>query len=62
VIATYTGFILATAWIYAIAAEVVNIVSMVGVISKVSHEVNKVPQLVSNPDSGSWSHHSRLVQ
>lgn len=36
---SYCGFIISTAWIYAIAAEVVSIVLMLGVVSKISFDI-----------------------
>ncbi|EFP09334.1 CRE-NCX-7 protein [Caenorhabditis remanei] len=36
---SYAGFIMSIAWIYLISSEVVNVVTMLGVVSRVSHEV-----------------------
>ncbi|CAD6190402.1 unnamed protein product [Caenorhabditis auriculariae] len=36
---SYAGFLMAIAWIYLISSEVVNVVTMLGVVSKISHEV-----------------------
>ncbi|CAI4229079.1 unnamed protein product [Auanema sp. JU1783] len=36
---SYLGFIMAIAWIYMAAAEVVNVVTMIGIISGIPHEV-----------------------
>ncbi|EGT33636.1 CBN-NCX-7 protein [Caenorhabditis brenneri] len=36
---SYAGFLMSIAWIYLISSEVVNVVTMLGVISRVSHEV-----------------------
>jgi solute carrier family 24 (sodium/potassium/calcium exchanger), member 6 len=38
-VASYVGFVLSVAWIYVIANEVVDVVSMIGVMAGVSHEV-----------------------
>ncbi|EFP09447.1 CRE-NCX-6 protein [Caenorhabditis remanei] len=38
-ITSYAGFIMSIAWIYLISSEVVNVVTMLGVVSRVSHEV-----------------------
>lgn len=36
---SYLGFLMSLAWMYFIAAEVVDVVSMIGVVSRLSHEV-----------------------
>ncbi|CAI5445324.1 unnamed protein product [Caenorhabditis angaria] len=36
---SYTGFLMSIAWIYLISSEVVNVVTMLGVVSRISHEV-----------------------
>ncbi|EGT33728.1 CBN-NCX-6 protein [Caenorhabditis brenneri] len=38
-ITSYAGFLMSIAWIYLISSEVVNVVTMLGVVSRVSHEV-----------------------
>uniref|UniRef100_A0A914CW45 Sodium/calcium exchanger membrane region domain-containing protein n=1 Tax=Acrobeloides nanus TaxID=290746 RepID=A0A914CW45_9BILA len=38
-VAAYVGFVLSVAWIYVIANEVVDVVSMIGVMAGVSHEL-----------------------
>uniref|UniRef100_A0A1I7XQS3 Na_Ca_ex domain-containing protein n=1 Tax=Heterorhabditis bacteriophora TaxID=37862 RepID=A0A1I7XQS3_HETBA len=38
-LSSYIGFIMSISWIYFISSEVVNIVTMLGVISQISHEV-----------------------
>ncbi|KAK6741853.1 hypothetical protein RB195_009618 [Necator americanus] len=37
--ASYLGFLMSISWIYFISSEVVNVVTMLGVISHISHEV-----------------------
>uniref|UniRef100_A0A8R1E2J0 Sodium/calcium exchanger membrane region domain-containing protein n=1 Tax=Caenorhabditis japonica TaxID=281687 RepID=A0A8R1E2J0_CAEJA len=36
---SYVGFVMSIAWIYLISSEVVNVVTMLGVVSRISHEV-----------------------
>ncbi|KAL6727804.1 hypothetical protein Aduo_009648 [Ancylostoma duodenale] len=37
--ASYIGFLMSISWIYFISSEVVNVVTMLGVVSQISHEV-----------------------
>ncbi|KHJ91679.1 Sodium/calcium exchanger protein [Oesophagostomum dentatum] len=37
--ASYLGFLMSISWIYFISSEVVNVVTMIGVVSRISHEV-----------------------
>ncbi|CAJ0597871.1 unnamed protein product [Cylicocyclus nassatus] len=37
--ASYLGFVMALSWIYIISSEVVSVVTMIGVISQLSHEI-----------------------
>uniref|UniRef100_A0A1I7UHE7 Na_Ca_ex domain-containing protein n=1 Tax=Caenorhabditis tropicalis TaxID=1561998 RepID=A0A1I7UHE7_9PELO len=38
-VTSYAGFLMSIAWIYLISSEVVNVATMLGVVSRVSHEV-----------------------
>ncbi|WKX99911.1 hypothetical protein Q1695_014632 [Nippostrongylus brasiliensis] len=38
-VSSYVGFLMSISWIYFISSEIVNVVTMLGVISQISHEV-----------------------
>ncbi|VDL78421.1 unnamed protein product [Nippostrongylus brasiliensis] len=41
-VSSYVGFLMSISWIYFISSEIVNVVTMLGVISQISHEVRQM--------------------